>query len=93
MTGRERIRAAFRREKPDRTPCFEQSVSSGFASRLLGREAHTGLGELHRAEVESWLQGGEEAHERFVAKLHDDLLALIRELVPSVGLMTESPEE
>ncbi|MHC4914109.1 MAG: uroporphyrinogen decarboxylase family protein [Planctomycetota bacterium] len=80
MTGRERILAAFRGEPSDRAPCFEQSISSGFASRLLGREAHVGLGELHRAEVESWLAGGEEAHEEFVAGVYRDLVDLVREL-------------
>jgi uroporphyrinogen decarboxylase len=80
LTGRERIRAAFRGEEPDRVPCFEQSISSGFASRLLGRDAHTGLGELHRAEVESWLAGGEGAHGEFVAGIYRDLVDLVREL-------------
>lgn len=38
------------------------------------------MGALHRAEVESWLAGGQEAHEEFVTTLHEDLLALVREL-------------
>ncbi len=80
MNGRERVQAVFRGECPDRVPLFEQTVSSVFSSKVLGREAHTGMGALHRAEVESWLAGGEEGHEEFVARLHDDLLALIREL-------------
>jgi uroporphyrinogen decarboxylase len=80
VTGRERILAAFRGEPVDRVPCFEQSVSSTFASKVLGRPAHTGMGELHLAEVESWLSGGEEGHARFVEGLHRDLVDLVRAL-------------
>jgi Uroporphyrinogen decarboxylase (URO-D) len=80
LNGRERILAAFRGEQPDRVPFFEQSISSSFSSKVLGREAHTGLGELHRAEIESWLAGGEELHEEFVAGIYRDLRDLVREL-------------
>jgi hypothetical protein len=80
MTGRERIRAAFQGRRPDRVPLFEQSIASTFASKVLGREAHTGMGELHRAEVESWLDGGEAGHARFVERLHRDLVELVRTL-------------
>ena len=54
-SGRERILAAFRGEPTDRVPCFEQSISSTFASKVLGRPAHTGMGELHLAEVHGLL--------------------------------------
>ncbi len=80
MNGRERVLAAFRGEKPDRVPCFEQSIASTFCSKILGRKAHTGLGELHRAEVESWLSGGEAGHEEFVAGIYRDLVDLVRAL-------------
>jgi len=80
VTGRERIRAAFEGRRPDRVPLFEQSIAATFSSRVLGREAHTGMGELHVAEVESWLSGGEDLHERFVERLHRDLVAVVRAL-------------
>lgn len=80
MTGKERVRAVFRGEKPDRVPCFEQTIASEFASKVLNREAHTGMGALHRAEVESWLSGGEAGHQEFVAGIYRDLVDLVRAL-------------
>ncbi len=79
MTPKERVRAVFRGETPDRVPVFEQSVASTVASKILGREAHTGTGELHRAELEAAWKG-EDEHAELASRLHRDTVDIIQAL-------------
>jgi len=44
MTSKERVRAAFHFEEPDRVPVFEQEIASNVASEILGKRAYTGGG-------------------------------------------------
>ncbi|MEA1997616.1 MAG: hypothetical protein U9N45_08240, partial [Gemmatimonadota bacterium] len=69
MTGRRRIHAAFRHEAVDRVPIFDQSISSGLASKVMGREMLLGGGELRFREVEARFESphaGAEFEERMI---------------------------
>ncbi len=44
ISPKERVRAAFHFEEPDRVPVFEQGIGSNVASDILGRRAYTGGG-------------------------------------------------
>lgn len=63
----------------DRAPLYSPAISCGVASAVLGREAHTGTGSLHFAEVAAWC-GGAAAHADFEAQLVEDLAAVHRAL-------------
>ncbi len=63
----------------DRAPLYSPAISCGVASAVLGREAHTGTGSLHFAEVAAWC-GGAAAHADFEAQLIEDLAAVHRAL-------------
>jgi len=82
-TGRERFRAAFEfggvgdpRVGTDRVPLFEQSITSSVASRLLGREAHTGGMELHWHAAVALHEG---RYDDFLERVVGDLVAYARE--------------
>ncbi len=79
MTGAQRIREAFAHREPDRVPLFEQSVASDVASEILGREAFTGTSLLHYQEAAAWMRG-ETAHQEFEERVHQDTVAIAREL-------------
>jgi len=75
MTGNQRILAAFRHERTDRLPLFEQSVASSVASELLGREAFTGTTALHRDCSEASIRG-RDAYDELMERVLDDTVAL-----------------
>jgi hypothetical protein len=75
MTGNERILAAFRHERTDRLPLFEQSVANSVASQLLGREACTGTTVLHRDCSEASVRG-RDAYDELMERVLDDTVAL-----------------
>lgn len=75
MNSVERVRAAFRHDRPDRVPIYEQGISSDVASQVLGRPAYTGSSSLWRDEADAWLRG-EQAHDEFVAQMEDDVFAV-----------------
>ncbi|MDD2711137.1 MAG: uroporphyrinogen decarboxylase family protein [Verrucomicrobiae bacterium] len=70
-----RVRAVFNGAIPDRLPICEQAFASSVASEILGREAFTGSTDIHYQEACAWLNG-KNAHEEFVQKLFQDVVAL-----------------
>ena len=57
MTGLERCLCTMAGGVPDRVPGYTSAVDSEVASRLLGREAHTGGMSLWHAEAKAWVAG------------------------------------
>ncbi|MCX7918184.1 MAG: uroporphyrinogen decarboxylase family protein [bacterium] len=79
MQSRDRILFAYQHKEGDRVPLFEQAVADSVASEILGRKAFTGSASLHREEAEAWLRG-EQAHQEFLEKTRQDIVALARKL-------------
>ncbi|OGS22932.1 MAG: hypothetical protein A2252_07585 [Elusimicrobia bacterium RIFOXYA2_FULL_39_19] len=79
MNSKERFMKAFKNEKPDRIPVFEQSFYSDVAAKIIGREAFTGGTSLHFEESKAWYNG-EAAHKEFVDKMREDVLELYKVL-------------
>jgi hypothetical protein len=79
MNSIERFHAVLAHEKPDRLPLYIPTVACSVASRILGREAHTGGDSLHFKEEYSWTEGVN-AHEEFVDKYREDTIALAKAL-------------
>jgi hypothetical protein len=75
MTRRERIEAAFRKERTDRVPVAHVSASSDVAAKLLGREAWVGFGIQQWREARA-LWEGPDAHAEFLERSYADLLAV-----------------
>lgn len=74
MNGKQRVRAAFRHEEPDRVPVTELYINSPAASDILGREALTGWGGKVRCKIqnEMLIQGrAEEFYHQEVVDLVD----------------------
>ncbi|OGS21747.1 MAG: hypothetical protein A3J83_02220 [Elusimicrobia bacterium RIFOXYA2_FULL_40_6] len=79
MNAKERFLKAFKHEKPDRIPVFEQAFYSDVASKILNREVFTGGTSLHYEETKAWMKG-ESAHTEFVDKMREDVLELYKVL-------------
>ncbi len=77
MTSLERCLAAISGACPDRVPAYLPTVACDVASRLLGREAHTGSPTLHYASARAWLLGPS-AYAEFQERVTDDIVALHR---------------
>lgn len=79
MNSIERFHAVLAHEKPDRLPLYIPTIACSVASRILGREAHTGGDSLHFKEEYSWTEGVN-AHEEFVHKYREDTMAVAKAL-------------
>lgn len=79
MTRHERCTAAINGEPVDRAPRYLPGIACEVASRILGREVHSGTGSLHYAETVALIQG-QAAHREFVERLFKDLADLNRAL-------------
>ncbi|MDD6176272.1 MAG: uroporphyrinogen decarboxylase family protein [Firmicutes bacterium] len=79
MNRSERFRAVLEHKKPDKMPFYFPTIACSVASEILGYPADTGSDSLHFHEECSWLDG-ENAHAEFVAKHHEDTIALHRRL-------------
>ncbi|MCL2546066.1 MAG: hypothetical protein FWE06_02570 [Oscillospiraceae bacterium] len=94
MTSPQRVRAAFDGVPCDRTPVCEQAFASSVASEILGYNAYTGSTDLHYFEACAWLDG-DGAHDEFVEKCYQDVVALHRALKFDIFFlpwrMTERP--
>lgn len=77
MTNFQRYEAVLNHTKPDRLPFYFPTIACSVASELLGRPVDSGADSLHFKEEKSWLQG-EAAHEDFVARYHENAIALNR---------------
>ncbi len=77
MTPLQRFETVLAHGKPDRLPFYFPTIACSVASALLGREVDSGADSLHFKEERSWLDG-EDAHAEFVARYHEDALALNR---------------
>jgi hypothetical protein len=79
MTAKQRLRAVFTGQTPDRVPVCEQGFASSVASKILGYEAFTGSTDLHYFEACAWMDG-DTAHDEFEDKCFADVAALHRKL-------------
>ena len=77
MTSKERVHAAFRKEKTDRVPVHHIGFSAEIASALLGREAYVGGGIQQWREAAAHWQG-EDAHAEYVERSFQDALEIAR---------------
>ena len=73
MNGKERVMAAFRHERTDKTPICHIGFSSDVASALLGREAYVGGGIQQWREATALWQG-EDAHQEFLERSFQDAI-------------------
>ncbi|HLA41435.1 MAG TPA: hypothetical protein VJ417_15640, partial [Candidatus Glassbacteria bacterium] len=71
-TGRGRVLAAFRMEKPDRVPRFDQTVCLEVAGAVMGREVLVGGGTLRFREVAARWEGDQAARE-FESRIIEDV--------------------
>ena len=72
-----RFEAILNHAKPDRMPFYFPTIACSVASELLGRAVDSGADSLHFNEERSWVDG-EGAHEEFVARHHENAIALNR---------------
>ena len=85
MTGKERVKAAFKGQKPDRVPCYP--IVSALAGTLIGvspREYYTDLGKLADAQIA--------LHE----ELKQDVVVLMADLfleAEAMGARVEFPDD
>lgn len=79
MNSYERFDAILNGDKPDKMPFYFPAIACSVASEILGKEAHTGADSLRFKEEMSWLQG-ENAHQEFLHKYHEDTILLHRTL-------------
>ena len=73
MNSYERVYMAYTKQKSDRVPIYCGSVSSKFASKVLGRQAYVGGGSQRYFETLALWQG-KDAHDEFLAKSKQDAL-------------------
>lgn len=71
MNSYERVLMAYTKQKSDHVPIYCGSVSSGFASKILGREAYVGGG-IQRYRETLALYNGEDAHKEFLERSRQD---------------------
>lgn len=71
MNSYERVLMAYTKQKSDHVPIYCGSVSSGFASKILGREAYVGGG-IQRYRETLALYNGEDAHKEFLERSRRD---------------------
>lgn len=83
MTPQQRFDAVLDQRTPDRMPFYFPTIACSVASALLGRAVDSGADSLHFKEERSWLDG-DAAHADFVARYHENALALNRLLQADV---------
>ncbi len=79
MSPQQRCEAVLAHRTADRAPTYMPAIACDVASKLLGREARTGTGSLHYAEIAAW-SNGEAAHAEFEQRMFQDLYDLHRML-------------
>jgi uroporphyrinogen decarboxylase len=79
MTRHQRVLAAIQGNPVDRAPTFLLAIACEVTSRILGRQAYSGSGSLHYAEVSAWAKG-HAAHQEFEQQLDRDILEIHRVL-------------
>jgi hypothetical protein len=79
MNPYDRCIAAIEGRVPDRVPAYTPSTACDVASKILGREAHTGSPTLWYAAAKAWLAGGN-AYAEFQRKHEEDIIELNRAL-------------
>ena len=79
MSPYERCIAVLAGRSPDRVPAYTPSIACDVASKILGREAHTGSPTLWYAAARAWI-AGENAYADFMHKHEEDVIELNRAL-------------
>ncbi len=79
MTGYGRSLAVISGGLPDRIPAYTPTIASDVASRILGRNAHTGGPALWWAEAAAWCNGPT-AWQEFGCQITEDIIDLHRAL-------------
>jgi len=79
MNPYERCLATIEGRPIDRVPAYTPSIACDVASKILGREAHTGSPTLWYAAAKAWM-AGKNAYAEFQQKHEEDVLALNRVL-------------
>lgn len=79
MNPHERCVATMEGRIPDRVPAYTPSTACDVASKILGREAHTGSPTLWYASAKAWL-AGPNAYAEFQQKHEEDIIELNRAL-------------
>ncbi len=79
MSNYERCMATIEGRATDRVPAYTPSIACDVASKILGREAHTGSPTLWYAAAKAWL-AGRNAYEDFQRKHEEDIIELNRTL-------------
>jgi hypothetical protein len=79
MSPYERCMATIEGLIADRVPSYTPSIACDVASKILGREAHTGSPTLWYAAAKAWL-AGKNAYEDFQRKHEEDIIELNRTL-------------
>jgi uroporphyrinogen decarboxylase len=79
MTSYGRCLAVIRGEIPDRVPGYTPTVACDVASKILGREVHSGTPSLWYAEAKAWM-AGKTALDEFEHNLEEDRLELHQKL-------------
>ncbi|MEE4312772.1 MAG: hypothetical protein V2J62_12995, partial [candidate division KSB1 bacterium] len=79
MTGYRRCTAVIEGALPDRVPAYTPTIASDVASKILGREAHTGGPGLWYAEAVAW-SNGPSSWKEFDAQITIDIIDLHRAL-------------
>lgn len=79
MTPYKRCIASIEGRMPDRVPAYTPSIACDVASKILGREAHTGSPTLWYAATKAWM-AGENAYAEFQQKHEEDIIELNRVL-------------
>jgi hypothetical protein len=79
LTPYGRCLATIEGRNPDRVPAYTPTICCDVASKILGREVHTGGPSLWYAEARAWA-AGENAHTEFEQRYEADLLDLNRAL-------------
>jgi len=79
VTAKERVACAFEFRSYDRVPIYQAGFSATVGSQLLGREAYVGGGRVQYLEARA-LWEGEQAHQEYLRRCHDDAIELCRML-------------
>jgi hypothetical protein len=87
LATQRRFDAILRHIKPDKLPFYFPTIACSVASELLGRAVDSGADSLHFKEERSWLDGPE-AHDEWVARYHENAIALNRLLRADIGRET-----
>lgn len=79
LTPYQRCLRVVEGSKPDKIPAYTPTIACEVASKLLGRSVDTGGPSLWYAEAQAWAKG-DNAHDEFLQKYEESLLALNRAL-------------